>query len=202
MPLTPNAVHDAAEAVLGCVCAALDAAAEEVEGQPGCPCRACVVPGTVAWDGCEADPCGQPSADAPGQLTVSVARLYPSSLDLFPGEARPVQGIRGCAPPPFTAVELVVTLLRCAPVMDENGCPPTCEEQDAAARVLHTDAVTVYNALWCCLPGVRVAGSRRPPRFVVGGQRIIGPQGGCVGLEQRVTLALPGCGVCPGGETS
>ncbi|MFU0240457.1 hypothetical protein ACKI1J_32550 [Streptomyces scabiei] len=194
MPLTPYSVHDLAEAVLGCVCAALDAAAETVPGQPGCPCRTCVVPGVVAWDGCGPEDCA-PDGE-PGQLTVSVARIYPAGQN-FPAEDRTVQGVRGCMLPPLTAAELIITLLRCAPVQDEEGCPPPCEEQTEAARILHVDASTVYSALWCCLPGLGL-NPRRPPRFVIGAQRIVGPDGGCVGVEQRVTVALPGCGKCPG----
>ncbi|MFE3378699.1 hypothetical protein [Streptomyces anulatus] len=187
--MTAFSLRDITEAVLGCVCAALDQAAAEIPEQPGCPCRACVVPGLPAWDEC-ADPCGEETAG--GQLTVHVARLYPSTQ--FPVEDQEVRGLRGCSLPPTTAVELVVTLLRCVPTIDENGCPPTCEELSAAATVTHIDAVTVYNALMCCLPHT---GGRRGRRFVMGPQRIIGPQGGCVGIEQRVTVALPGCAPCP-----
>lgn len=198
MPLTPYSVHDLAEAVLGCVCAALDAAvADGVEGALGCPCRACVIPGVVAWDGCDAlEGCGGQAGGPPGQLTVSVRQIHPSTLDRFPAMDTSVQGVRGCTPPPLTAAELIITLLRCAPVMDEDGCPPTCEELTAAARAVHVDMATVYSALWCCLPGL--GPGRRPLRFVMGAQTVIGPQGGCVGLEQRVTVALPGCGRCPG----
>lgn len=188
MPQRPTAIHDLAQAVLACVCTALEETATEVEGQPGCPCRACVVPGTPAWDSC-ADPC---SSDTGGQLTVSVARLYPSTD--FPAQSSDVQGVRGCMPAPTTAAELVITLLRCAPLPDSNGCPPTCDEQAAAARVVHVDAVTIMNALYCCLPGLGPA--RRGLKFTVGQQRLLGPEGGCVGVEQRVTVALPGC-KCP-----
>lgn len=192
MALSPLAVHDLTEALLGCVCAALQDAADKVEGAGGCPCRSCVVPGTPAWDSCE-DPCG-PSEGAGGQLTVNLARMYPSSDQDFPSESRPVQGVRGCMPAPVTAVELVVTLLRCAPGPSEDGCPPDCAELSEAARRLSVDAVTVYNAMLCCLPGTSTR--RRGQRFVVGQQRTIGPEGLCVGIEQRVTVALPGCG-CP-----
>jgi hypothetical protein len=198
MPLTPYSVHDLTEAVLGCVCAALDAAVTDgVPDARGCPCRACVVPGTVAWDGCGPEDCGD---GEPGQLSVSVARIFPAG-QAFPSEDRTVQGVRGCMPAPLTAVELVVTLLRCAPVPTEDGCPPTCEEQAEAARVLHVDAATIYSALWCCLPGIG-PNPRRPRRFVIGAQRIVGPEGGCVGVEQRVTVGLPGCAPCPGEGTS
>jgi hypothetical protein len=191
MALSALAVHDVAESVLGCVCAALEMAADEAEGLPGCPCRACVVPGAASWDSCD-DPCG-PGDGTGGQLTVSVARIYPSTN--FPTEDREVRGARGCTPPPITAVDLIITLLRCAPTMSEDGCPPSCEELSEASRILHVDAVTVYNALLCCLPGT--GPGRRGRRFVLGQQRIIGPEGGCVGLEQRVTVALPGCAKCP-----
>lgn len=193
MALKPLAVHDIASAVLGCVCHALDETRVDVDGYPGCPsCRACVVPGTPAWEDCQ-DPC---SGDGGGQLTVHVARMWPTTQ--FPEEDREVRGTRGCMPPPTTAVELVVTLLRCAPVGTEDGCPPTCEELEEVARTVHTDMAVVYSALMCCLP--QTAG-RRGRRFVMGQSRTVGPQGGCVGVEQRVIVALPGCGPCPGGES-
>ncbi|MGO4747800.1 hypothetical protein AB4212_04040 [Streptomyces sp. 2MCAF27] len=192
MALHPLAIHDLAEAVLGCVCAALEDTATKVEGQPACPdCRTCLVPGTPAWDGCE-DPC---TGEAGGQLTVNVTRVYPSTTTSFPAEDRTVRDLRECAPPPVTAVELVVTLLRCAPGPTEQGCLPSCEEEEAAARVLHVDQFTVYNALLCCVS--RTGGGRRGRRFLLGASRVVGPQGGCVGIEQRVTVALPGCDPCP-----
>ncbi|MDX2643482.1 hypothetical protein PV341_07815 [Streptomyces sp. PA03-1a] len=197
MALTPLALHDLAESVLACVCAALETTAAEIEGQPGCPdCGACVVPGSPAWDRCD-DPCSE--ATTGGQLSVNVARIYPSTT--FPAEDREVRGLRGCTPPPTTAVELVVTLLRCAPTLHENGCPPSCDELADAARILHIDQVTVYNAMLCCLPGTE-PGRRRGRKFVLGASRTVGPEGGCVGFEQRVTVALPGCSPCPGGDTS
>jgi hypothetical protein len=201
MALNLNAVQDAAEAVLACVCAALQDAAGQVDGQPGCPCRTCLVPGMPAWDSCD-DPCNEAPADgAGGQLSVNVARLFPSSD--FPTQDRtlPVAQARGratCAVPANMAVELVVTLLRCAPTFDEGGCPPPCDALGEAARILHTDMVVVRNALECCLP---TTGEQRRGRVVfVGEGRTVGPQGGCVGLEQRVIVALPGC-LCPQEET-
>ncbi|MEU9033755.1 MULTISPECIES: hypothetical protein [unclassified Streptomyces] len=196
MALNLLAVHDLAETVLGCVCQALEETAATVEDQPGCPCRACVVPGPPAWDGCN-DPCGVDGQGAGGQLTVHVARIFATSS--FPVDDRVVQGGRNCAPPAATGVELVVTLLRCAPVVDDRGCPPSCEELAAAARTVHLDAATIYNALLCCLPttGTR----RRGPMFFLGAQRVLEQEGGCMGVEQRVTVALPGCG-CPSEETS
>ncbi|MEV5085633.1 hypothetical protein AB0K74_45340 [Streptomyces sp. NPDC056159] len=56
----------------------------------------------------------------------------------------------------------------------------------------------VYNALMCCLPQTGARGRR----FVMGQGKILGPQGGCVGVEQRLTVVLPGCAPCPGGDGS
>ncbi|MFH8577114.1 hypothetical protein [Streptomyces zaomyceticus] len=194
MALNPLAVHEMAETVLGCVCAALEETAAAVEDQPGCPCRACVVPGPPAWDGCN-DPCAE-GAGAGGQLTVHVARTFATSS--FPVDDRTVQGVKNCQPPAAIAVELVVTLLRCAPVMDSGGCPPSFEELAAAARTVHVDAATIYTALLCCLPttGTR----RRGPVFYLGAQRVLEQEGGCMGVEQRVTVALS-APCCPSEES-
>ncbi|PSK57994.1 hypothetical protein B0E38_01839 [Streptomyces sp. 111WW2] len=201
MALRLDALQEAAEAVLGCVCAALQQTADEVEGHPGCPCRSCIVPGTPAWDSCD-DPCNQnPTGGAGGQLTVNVVRLYPWAD--FPAPDRDSRGGlamagRRCQPPTPGAVEVKVTLLRCAPTFDERGCPPTCDALGEAALILHRDMATVYNALMCCLP--ETSGRRKGRQFVMGQMRTIGPEGMCVGLEQFVTVALPACS-CPSGES-
>ncbi|MET7981699.1 MULTISPECIES: hypothetical protein [unclassified Streptomyces] len=199
MALSPLAVQELAEGVLGCICEALDDTAAKVDGQPGCPCRSCVVPGQPAWDTCD-DPCGE-AATTGGQLTVNVARMYASSLDTFPStEARDqaVRGKRGCKLPGLTAVELVITVLRCVPTPNDQGCPPSCEDLAAAARVINFDAVSVLNALDCCLPALGVR--RQGLLYVIGAQRQVGPEGGCAGTEQRVTVGLVNC-KCPDDET-
>lgn len=193
MALTALAVHRIAELIRDCVCAALDQATEEIDGYPGCPCRSCVVAGVPAWEDCQ-DPC---SGEAGGQLTVHLERMYPSSR--FPEEDRQVRGTPGCPQVATTAAEFVVTVLRCAPMGTADGCPPTCEELEETARTVHVDASVVYSALLCCLP--HTAG-RRGRRFILGQSRTVGPEGGCVGVEQRVTVALPGCGRCPGEGSS
>ncbi|MFB8402211.1 hypothetical protein [Streptomyces sp. NPDC055912] len=195
MALNLLAVHELAETVLGCVCQALETTAAADTDQPGCPCRACVVPGPPAWDCCD-EPCDTDGVGAGGQLTVHVARIFATSS--FPVDDRVVQGGRNCQPPAATGVELVVTLLRCAPTMDERGGPPSCEDMAAAARIVHVDTATIYNALLCGLPttGTR----RRGPTFFLGAHKVLEQQGGCMGVEQRVTVALPGCG-CPSEES-
>ncbi|MFD0208945.1 hypothetical protein ACFVH9_07395 [Streptomyces hirsutus] len=191
MALSPLVIHETAEKLLACVCAELAVTAARVEGQPGCPCMECVVPGTPAWDNCDG---GCENTKTPGQLTVNFSGMVPTSN--FPQETRDVLGGKNCLPVK-TAAEYAITLLRCAPTFSGDGCPPTCEEQSAAARILAVDAAAVWNALLCCFPSTSQA--RRGQTFVIGRQRIVGPEGGCVGIEQRVTVALPSC-PCPEGE--
>ncbi|MDX3345875.1 hypothetical protein PV387_03350 [Streptomyces sp. ME02-6987-2C] len=187
------AVHETAESLLACVCATLTETAAVVDGQPGCPCAACVVAGTPAWDSCDG---GCAGGETPGQLTVHFAGMVATSN--FPQETRDVIGSRNCYPVK-AAAEYVVTLLRCAPSFTKEGCPPSCEEQTDAGRVLAVDAASIWNALECCFPSTSPA--RRGQQFVLGAQRTLGPEGGCVGVEQRVIVALPSCR-CPEGGTS
>lgn len=193
MALSALSVHGIAENILACVCATLAETATEIDGQPGCPCVACVVPGTPAWDDCTG---GCSGTQVPGQLTVHLERILPTSN--FPAETRDILGSRNCQPVK-AAGEYVITLLRCAPTYSESGCPPTCEEQSEAARILHVDATSIWNGLMCCFPAT--SGARRGQQFVMGQQRVVGPEGQCVGIEQRVTVALPNCG-CPEEEST
>ncbi|MFC8466006.1 hypothetical protein [Streptomyces sp. NPDC057250] len=189
MTIRPLIIDEIARDVLACVCAALDEAAAEIEGQPGCPdCRSCLVPGRPAWDGCD-NPCDE--AVVGGQLSVHLSRMTSSSDLSDRTRERPTS--RPC-PPQQVTVEFVVTLLRCAPGPAEDGCPPTCAELDAAARVLHVDTATVHNALLCCLP--RTGPDPRGWKVALGLMRTLGPEGGCVGIEQFVTINVPTC-PCP-----
>jgi hypothetical protein len=192
MALKTTGIQDIAEAVLACVCVTLDQVAAANPDQPGCPtCRSCVVAGQVAWDDCS-NPCGSEEGVG-GQLTVSVGRWFLSTN--FPAEDRTVLGQRTCVLPPSLSVEIIVTLLRCAPEGDTEGCPPTCAELTEAARIAHTDLTSIINALFCCLPGT--TGTRQGQRFVLGAGKMLGPDGGCVGVEQRLTVEVKNCFTCP-----
>lgn len=194
MSIDPTALHALTEGILGCVCAQLTETARKVTGQPGCPCRSCVVPGRPAWDSCD----GPDTVEgAGGQLSVNVVRMFATTVEQFPEAVRNVQNAR-CAPTQLIAVEIGITLLRCAPVVDDRGYLPECGELSASARVLHIDMVSVHNALMCCLPGLAVARGRGP-RWSLGSSRTVGPEGGCVGLDQLLTVALDSCPCPPDG---
>lgn len=202
MALSMLAVHEAAEAVLNCVCAALDRLPAEVPGLAGCPCRTGVVPGAPAADGCDGG-CDMQPGEYPGQLTVSVTRLYASDRNAFPRELGSTQGIgsgvrdlANCAMPQSTAVELAVTLWRCVPVSTDEGCPPAMDALNESAMQFHADMLAVQQGILCCLAGTDTT-QRRGRRYIMGQTRTLGPQGGCVGFQASVTVALDDCIPCP-----
>lgn len=194
MTLSMLAVHEAAEALLNCVCTALDALPLEMPAMAGCPCRVGVVPGSVAADGCDGG-CDVPAGEYPGQLTVNVVRLFASDRASFPRELGTqqagggVRDLKNCALPVTTAVELLVTLFRCVPGPTDDGCPPSMEELNVAAMQFHADMLAVQQGIMCCFAGTDTS-RRTGRRYVVGQTTTIGPQGGCVGFQSRVMVAL------------
>ncbi len=196
MALGILAINQAAQNLLDCVCAALQQLPSEAPGLMGCPSGRGVVPGAqVAADGCDAgcEPLGPD--EYPGQLTVHVVRIYSSDYQAFPREVAQVRDNRKCLPPQTTAVELAVTVFRCAPLPTDEGCPPTAQELSETALQQHADMLAVQAAILCCYASTdqtRLDGRR----YVIGQSASVGPQGGCVGFEQRVTVALDDCIDC------
>lgn len=178
----PLALDAAVDAVLECMCSALTATAETVDGQPGCPCTSCKVAGaSFTYD------CPEGSSEcAGGQLTVRANRLFPSTN--FPSQDLNADG---CAPSTIVA-EIVVLLLRCKPVTAEGDevCPPTCEQEAAAARVQHIDMLTLFRAATCCVPTQGLPGARRRRRVAISGHRAVGPDELCVGSELTLLVDL------------
>lgn len=196
MAMSITAIDTAAQDLLACVCTSLSGLPAEVPGLAGCPCRSCVVPGAVAADGCDEGCATLPPGEYPGQLTVSVVGVFSSDRNGFPRPSTTVRDDKGCQPQPITAVELAVTLFRCTPLPSDEGCPPSCEELAASALQLHTDILAVQRGILCCYASTDPV-TRGGRRYVLGAARPIGPQGGCIGMEQRVTVALEDCLVCP-----
>lgn len=155
-------ISDVAQALLDCVCADL------ADGECGCPCWAFIANGAVAWDHCCDD----------GQLWVSVDRVYPYGI--FP--SAPTSRI-ACAQP--IAVDYTIGILRCAPVSDDQGNPPTPEQLTASGIQVTNDMYTIMNSVICCLDNM---GQRR--LFTIAGTRPLGPSGGCVGSALTVTVAV------------
>lgn len=187
--LNTLAFHEAAEALLNCVCQQLDALHTEVAGLAGCPCRKMVIAGQAAADGCDGGCSTPPEGQWPGQLTVAVQRVYSTDRANFPRELSVPRDARNCAAPVQLAVQLAVTVFRCAPLPTDKGCPPTPEELSASALQVNADMIAVQRAALCCFA---TTDTTRPNgrRYVLGATAPIGPQGGCVGFQTLVTVAL------------
>lgn len=160
--INPAVLYNTAEEIRACICNTLN-----TEGTCGCPCRTCVIVGTTVFDDC-----------CEGQLTVSLQRLYVHGE--FP--AREIGPIF-CSTP--LAAEFLITYVRCAPVVKNDGTPPSCDELSASALGIYTDLYVVERGLICCL-----AQAKRKRKFVMGDATPVTPDGGCQGFEIRLTIEI------------
>jgi hypothetical protein len=169
--VTPDLLTRLTQELLDCTCSALE------KTQCGCPDYAFVSAGVVAYDHC---------CDG-GQLWVGIDRVF--AYDRFPAPA----GILNCTPP--LAADIVIGILRCAPTLNDKGEAPSAETLTASSAQVYEDAYAVVQGVLCCL-----VPTQRERLFVMGNQRPLGPQGGCVGSELRLTVALvdppPNCRDC------
>lgn len=160
--LTPDLFWLTAEELLDCVCAALTE-----ESECGCPCRAGVVVGAPAWDDC-----------CEGSLNVWMERPY--FHDIFPAQT---SAAVVCSTP--LAGEFAIQLLRCAPTIKDDGSAPTADELSESARLMYQDMYITLRALSCCL-----AQSKRDRLYTIRESNFVGPEGGCVGFQIRLTIQL------------
>lgn len=161
----PLAFYTVAEALVTAVNTRLSATTA------GSPDRACVVPGQIAWDGCDC-----------GLLAATVERIYQS--DAPPGAA---EVILPCPPGMFGA-DILLQIVRCAPNPDDRGNPPSCAALDAAARTVITDAYELGRGVSCTLEDM--AGDEEIVSYLVRPVGFLGPQGGCVGAEIRASVFI------------
>jgi hypothetical protein len=123
-----------------------------------------VAAGVIAWDDC----CGT--------LVVAPERTYRSQS--FPDE---FVGLEQCFGG-FITVQLVVLLVRCVPTVDDLGQSPSADDKDAAYRALLDDGDIVWNT---------VSGPLGDSWERAGVSQLFnGDQGGCVGVETRVTVGV------------
>jgi hypothetical protein len=128
----------------------------------------------IPWDNCCEDQ---------GQLWVRVLQMYPSRS--FPA---PDQTAASCNPMFWTA-QLGVGTLRCAhTVNDHNEFPTQCEMTSDALQMTR-DAALLETAIRCCWA---------PPmeKFLIERWVPLSTEGGCMGGEWTVFVALPSCS-CP-----
>lgn len=134
------------------------------------PGRRLITPGQPAWD-CE-------------QVTVHVETVVGHGGDpmIETVEAR-------LAHPAFAmrAAMIAVSIIRCVPVINDQGYPPHAADEQAAASDILRDAVRVWEAFRLAvragdLPGCGAAG------FV--GWESVGPEGGFAGGTARFRVSL------------
>jgi len=133
--------------------------------------REYVVPGTLAWDECQ---CG----------LLAIEWLSAPFSTAFPNPSPPTSD--GCKP--YLALQVQVTILRCAPNPGPHGEAPSVSDLSAAA-------VTNLDDLEAMLLGtgsaVRVLEENNAIlNYSLGAPTPTGPQGGCVGVTQQVWLGF------------
>lgn len=132
-----------------------------------------------------------------GALYVAPERSF-KTTDPFPLELGLRPGLGGneiCEEAPI-AIEVVVSLFRCMPVLDDLGNAPSLDVQSSAYADILNDAATVWNVV----NGDDILGddnygdtlwrrSRVTQTFVPAG-------GGCIGVETRLILGVGQSGWC------
>ena len=153
-----DAVWQIMTELASCLCAELASS-----GLPE-PCFCGIFPGEQApFDFCACDSGGC------GQAWVRLAAAGPSSF--FPTIGG-TSGLGSCAAQ--LAFQFDVGVLRCAPMPDDQGSPPTMSAQFEAAQLQYADMMAMRRAIVCC--------ARASKRGMDLGQYTpTGPQGGCLG---------------------
>lgn len=99
-----------------------------------------------------------------GQAWVRLVMGYPTTT--FPDQD---QTLSNCGRP--LAYQIEMGLMRCAPMLAEDGTPPDAQEQFEATRLQWADMEAMRQAIRCCYPDDAVLSQYTP----------YGPEGGLVG---------------------
>jgi hypothetical protein len=138
--------------------------------------RASMVPGEIAWDACDC-----------GLLAVSVRRMWLS--DDFP-EGQFAQSIVRSSPCnlPWLIGEYRIQVIRCAPNPDGAMISVPPAELDAAAEILISDAHVMINTVTSTM--CELKDTDQIIDYTIGELDTQGPDGGCVGSELIVFVAI------------
>jgi hypothetical protein len=147
-----------------------------VASPAGRPERACVVPGEIAWDGCDC-----------GMLAVSPRSWFIS--DAFP-DASDARGSLRTSPCelPWLVANIEVQIVRCAPSPNGSVLDVPCDQLSDAANVLIADAFITLRAISIELCTLK--DDDQIVDWVLGEQATVGPLGGCVGTSVIVQVAV------------
>jgi hypothetical protein len=133
--------------------------------------RRYIVPGQLAWDSCE---CGLLAIE---WQNVSYTGAFPN----------PRQALAdGCRP--YLALQLLVTVLRCAPNPGPHGEPPSPEDINAAAIINLDDMEAVLSGTSQAVSALE--NSNIILQYALAGVNPAGPNGGCVGVTQQIFLGF------------
>ena len=125
---------------------------------------------------------GEPAFDCCPQLTVHVSSITDRPTTLT------TTG-RSCAAS-VSLVGLVVTIVRCVPVPDDQGNPPSMEAMCEAAFQTEMDGWALWNhlySMWCADMLFSLCGE-----VFWDGMRAINPAGGCSGWTLSLRVSLDG----------
>lgn len=137
------------------------------------PSRHGAVPGAIAWDKCDC-----------GMLAVSLNQIYLS--EVFPNPAS--QKIGACDAP-YEVGQFVIQIVRCAPNPPSLENPaPTVAALDESAQEVLLDAYELLKSVSEKL--CQMNADRDIVDFFLSPLTAQGPNGGCVGNELRVLVAL------------
>jgi len=137
------------------------------------PERHSVVPGAIAWDACDC-----------GMLAVSVGQVYLS--DTFPEPMASV--ISPSCAAAWEAAELTVQLIRCAPSPGGQQLWPSTDRLEAAALVMAQDAAEILGTASRTM--CELAEADQIVDHLIGTVDPQGPEGGCVGVQLGLVVAL------------
>ena len=167
---------------------ALDCLSMAVSGNPNPPLNVCFRVGKqIAHDlGQFTDLCCE------GLAYVSLGDTFPTESS-FPQQdtASQVQG--SCGPATWGQV-IRLGIVRCVPVGDQNGEPPTCADWNSAFIQNAYDSASLRRAT-CCLRSWFLAASDfyLGMSIVIDRQVQVDPNGGCVERYVDVTVQFPNC---------
>jgi hypothetical protein len=128
-----------------------------------------------------------------GLAYVALGDTYPSSAS-FPEQDIVRQAEASCAPPTW-AQGFRAGIVRCAPVVAQDGVsPPTCDDWGTAAAQNMEDSWALRRTLCCFRTWVRAQeGALLGMSIVMERQVQTSPQGGCVERYFTVTVQFPNC---------
>ena len=159
----------------------------------GAPCRQCLLLPTsqIPWDNC--GPCEE---ECNGQVALAITNVYGS--DKFPVAANGMNWAHQRCTPRYTVASVLVSVTRCLPTMGEDGVPPSCEAELAAALTLENDRIAVRQAIACCLDQIHTATPARLGAWTLNPTVTYPELGGCGGISTEFLIGVQGNPCCGG----